>query len=201
MDEFCHNVNVQHDRSIPMTNLHPQPSVLTGARITHPAGTPRETETAPVVTRSRFIVTALVASAINLLLNAGAYALFLRDFFRAHPSGSDEFMRQLNRSPEQLIVWAMAVTSLTMGLFITTVMCWSGARSFVTGLKLGGIVGLLFWVSVNSGLYASSNLFSLPSVLVDTPFSALSMAVSAACAAWVLHRDTGPKAPGLGHAS
>jgi hypothetical protein len=142
---------------------------------------------------TRFIATALATSAINLLLNAAAYALFLRDFYRAHPSGSDEFVQQLNRAPEQLVVWAMAVTSLTMGLFITTVMRWSGATTFVAGLQRGGIVGFLFWVSVNSGLYASSNVFSLPSVLADTPCSALSMSLAAACAAWMLHRDAGSK--------
>lgn len=136
----------------------------------------------------RFAATALVTSVVNLVLNALAFALILKDFYRAHPAGSEEFVKQLNRPVDQLIPWAMAVTSLSMGAFIALVTKWSGARTFPTGLKRGALFGVLFWTSVNSGLYASSNVFSLPSVLVDTPCSALSMALSAAVAAWMLGR-------------
>jgi len=171
-----------------MTNRTRQSSVLTADAIGNMATSPREPEVAGALTSTRFIATALCTSVLNLLLNAAGYAFVLKDFYRAHPAGSAEFVQQLNRPPDQLIVWAMAVTSLTMGLFITTVMRWSGAKTFVTGLKQGAIVGFLFWSSVNSGLYASSNMFSLPSALVDTPLSALSMTISAAFAAWMLNR-------------
>lgn len=145
-----------------------------------------EPQAGDAVSSARFVVTTLLTSLINLTLNAAGYAFVLKDFYRAHPAGSEEFVKELNRPPDQLIVWAMAVTSLTMGLFITTVMRWSGAKTFVTGLKRGAILGFLFWISINSGLYASSNMFSLPSVLVDTPLSALSMTISAACSVWMM---------------
>ncbi|MFO0693701.1 MAG: hypothetical protein U0230_09125 [Polyangiales bacterium] len=149
---------------------------------------PTPNDTANAIGTARFVATALVTSVVNLVLNALAYALVLADFYRAHPAGPPDFVRQLNRPADQLIVWAMVVTSLSMGLFITVVMKWSGAKTFGAGLRQGAIVGFLFWTSVNSGLYASSNVFSLPSVLVDTPLSALSMTLSAACAAFLLHR-------------
>ncbi len=138
------------------------------------------------LTHTRFLLTALATSAVNLVLNAAVYALILKDFSQAHPSGSEAFVAHLNRPPGELVVWAMAVTSLTMGLLITTVMRWSGARTPGRGLRDGAIFGVLFWVAVNSGLYASSNLFSLASVLVDTPCVALCMTLSAAFAAWLL---------------
>jgi hypothetical protein len=136
----------------------------------------------------RFLITGLVTTVINLLLNAAGYAFILKDFYHSHPAGSEEFMKQLERPPDQLIIWAMVVTSLAMGFFITTVMKWSGARTFVSGLKYGAVVGFLFWSAVNFGLYASSNHFSLPSVLVDFVCSAISMTISGACAAWMLGR-------------
>jgi hypothetical protein len=134
----------------------------------------------------RFIITGLLTSIVNLALHGLAYALILKDFYRSHPAGPEEFMDQLNRPPDQLIIWAMVVTSVTMGFFIATIMKWSGARTFISGLKYGSIAGFLFWSAVNFGLYASSNIFSQASVFVDLACSATVMTVSAAFSAWML---------------
>jgi hypothetical protein len=136
----------------------------------------------------RFLITGLIATIINLLLNAGAYFLFLKAVFEAHPPISAEFQKQLVRPSDQLVGWAMAVTSLTMGFFIAIVIKWSGARTFVSGLKKGFIVAFLFWSSINFGLYASSNHFSLVGVFADLACSAAAMTISAAAAAWMLGR-------------
>jgi len=136
----------------------------------------------------RFLFSGLVTTAINLVLHALAYIVILKDFFQSHPAVSDEFMKQLSRPPDQLIVWAMAVTSLSMGFLITLVIKWSGARTIVSGLRYGFIVALLFWGSVNFGLYASSNHFSQASVFVDYACSVTVMTISAATAAWMLGR-------------
>lgn len=133
-----------------------------------------------------FILAGLAATVVNLIMNAGAYFFVLKDVFEAYPPISAEFQKQLVRPADQLIGWAMAVTSLTMGFFIATVIKWAGARTFVSGLKKGFIVGFLFWSSVNSGLYASSNHFSFTGFLADLPCSATAMAVAAAVTAWVL---------------
>jgi hypothetical protein len=136
----------------------------------------------------QFLITGLIATIINLLLNAGSYFLFLKDVFEKYPPISAEFQKQLARPAEQLIGWAMAVTSLTMGFFIATVIKWSGARTFVSGLKKGFIVAFLFWSSINFGLYASSNHFSLVGVLADLACSVTAMTIAAAFAAWLLGR-------------
>ena len=136
--------------------------------------------------KKNFILSGLAATVVNLLLTAGAYFLFLKDVFEKNPPVSTEFQNQLVRPADQLIGWAMAVTSLTMGFFIATVIKWSGARTFTSGLKKGFIVGFLFWSSVNFGLYAASNHFSLVGVWADLPCSALAMTVAAAVSAWVL---------------
>lgn len=139
-----------------------------------------------VTMNKNFILSGLAATVVNLLMNAGAHFLFLKNVMEAHPPVSAEFQKQLVRPPDELIAWAMVVTSLTMGFFIATVIRWSGAKTFVSGLKNGFIVGFLFWSSVNFGLYASSNHFSPTGVWADLPFSATAMAVAAAVAAWIL---------------
>lgn len=132
-----------------------------------------------------FILSGLTATMVNLLMNAGAYFLILKDVFDKYPPVSAEFQAQLVRPSDQLVGWAMVVTSLTMGFFIATVIKWSGAKTFGEGLKKGVIVGFLFWTSVNSGLYASSNHFSLVGFFADLPCSVLAMTVAAAVSAWI----------------
>jgi hypothetical protein len=135
-----------------------------------------------------FLLSGLVTTVTNLALHALAYFVFLKEFYRSHPAVSEEFAKQLSRPADQLIAWAMVVTSVSMGFLITLVMKWSGARTFVSGLRSGSIVAVLFWASVNFGLYASSNVFSEASVFVDTASSATVMTISGAVAAWMLGR-------------
>jgi hypothetical protein len=135
-----------------------------------------------------FLITGLLISVLNLALNAVVYVAILKDFYRSHPAVSEEFMKQLQRPPDQLIGWAMVVTSVAMGFLITTTMKWSGANTFASGLKYGAIFGFLFWAAVNFGLYASSNFFSLESAFVDYACSGTAMTISGAVAAWMLGR-------------
>ncbi|MDX9906436.1 MAG: hypothetical protein RBS55_07615 [Bacteroidales bacterium] len=138
------------------------------------------------MTAQRFLISGFLTSLINLLLHGLSYALILKDFYHSFPAGSEEFIKQLHRGPDQLIGWAMAATALTMGYFITLIIKWSGARTFLSGLKYSSIAGILFWASVNFGLYASSNMFSLPAVFVDLACSAAVMTLAGASAAWML---------------
>jgi hypothetical protein len=77
-----------------------------------------------------------------------------------------------------------------MGFLITLIIKWSGANTFISGLKNGFITAALFWGSVNFGLYASSNYFSQASVFVDFASSTAVMTISGACAAWLLGLKT-----------
>jgi hypothetical protein len=141
----------------------------------------------------QFLIIGLLTSIVNLLLNAAAYAFFLKDFFDEHPAGTEEFMRQLNKPSGELIIWALVISALTMGFFITLMIKWSGAKKFVDGLKYGVVMGLLFWSSINFGLYSSSNHFSLASTVVDLVFSAAAMTVAAGFAGWMLGRGNSTK--------
>lgn len=134
----------------------------------------------------RFLFTGLITTIINLLLHAANYLFILKNFYQSHPAISESFMKQLHRQPGQLIVWALVVTALSMGFLITTIIKWSGARSLVSGLKYGFLIALLFWGSVNFGLYSSSNFFSQSTVWVDYACSVAAMTISAVVAAWLL---------------
>lgn len=141
--------------------------------------------------KKNYFLSGLAATVVNLLLNAGAHFLFLKNINKAYPPVSEEFQKQLVLPADQLIGWALAVSALTMGFFIATVIKWSGAKTVESGLKKGFIVAFLFWASVNFGLYSSSNHFSLVGVLADLPCSVTAMTISGAVAAWILGRGSG----------
>lgn len=132
-----------------------------------------------------FLLSGLVTAAVNLVLHAGVYFVFLKNFYATHPAGSEEYVKQLNRPPDQLIIWALLVSSLAFGFFITTTINWSGAKTFGSGLKYGLILGLLYWTSINFGLFSAQNIFSLPSVFADLACSTFVMTISGAVSAWI----------------
>ena len=136
---------------------------------------------------ARFALTGLLTSVVNLVLHAGTYFLLLERFFAEHPAGTEEFRRQLVKDADHMVLWALALSALAFGTFITTAVRWSGARDWGSGLKTGAIMGTLVWSGVNFGLYASSNNFSLAGTLADLAGSALCMTLSAGFAAWLLH--------------
>jgi hypothetical protein len=139
----------------------------------------------------RFALTGMITSLVNLALHALTYFLLLKQFFAAHPAGTEEFRRQLVKDADQMVLWALALSALALGYLITTVVHWSGARTWGTGLRSGAIAGTLLWAGINFGLYASSNNFSLAGTLADLVCSASCVTLSAGFAAWLLH--AGPR--------
>ena len=131
--------------------------------------------------------TGALTSLVNLTLHALTYFLWLKQFFRTHPAGSEEFQRQLVKDADHLVLWALALSALAFGYLITIVVKWSGAKDWSSGLGTGAILGSLCWAGMNFGLYSSANNFSLAGTLVDLVSSALCMTLSAGFAAWLLH--------------
>lgn len=137
----------------------------------------------------KFFLTALITSTVNLVLQAVASFALLGKIYAAYPAGSDEYMMQLNRSHDQLVIWALLVSALAFGFLITTAIKWSGARNFGSGLKFGFILGILFWTGINFGLYSAQNIFSLPGLFADLACSVSAMTLSGAVSAWLLGRS------------
>jgi hypothetical protein len=70
-----------------------------------------------MIINKNFLFAGLVTAVINLVLHASAYFVFLKDFYASHPVGSVEYLKQLNRPPDQLVIWALLVSALAFGFF------------------------------------------------------------------------------------
>src|SRR5436190_602732 len=137
----------------------------------------------------KFFIAALVTTVVLFLLNAIVYAAFLKDFFQNHPAVSPEFMKQLYRSDDQLIIWAVVLCSISIGFLVTTIIQWSGARTFIDGIKSGFVFAILFLFSVDFGLLASTNNFTTAGAFADIICSTSAVTLSGAVAAWMLGRE------------
>jgi ABC-type Mn2+/Zn2+ transport system permease subunit len=93
----------------------------------------------------KFLLASLATAVLAFILNGLAYYLFLKNFFQSHPAISPEFIKQLYRPDEELVIWALVASMLALGFLITTVIKWSGARTFTSGIKSAFIFAFLMY--------------------------------------------------------
>ena len=136
----------------------------------------------------KFVAAGLATTVALFILNGIVYAAVLKNVFHSYHAVSEAFTNQLYRSDDQLIWWAVIGCSVAIGFLVTTVIKWSGARTFTSGLKSGFIFGFLFLCSVDLGLYASTNNFTLTGAVADMACSTTTITISSAIAAWMLGR-------------
>ena len=137
----------------------------------------------------KFILATLVTTVVLFLLNAIFYAAILKDFFHDHPAVSTEFANQLYKPDDQIIIWAVVLCSVSIGLLLTLVMNWAGARSFVAGIKKGFLFASLFLFTVDFGLLASTNNFTTAGAFADIICSTTALTISCGISAWMLGRE------------
>jgi hypothetical protein len=135
-----------------------------------------------------FIAASIITAIVLFILNAIVFVFILDDFFHHHPAVSQEFTNQLYRPADQLIWWATILSAVAIGFLVTTVIKWSGARSFVSGLKPGFTFSILFLCTVDFGLLASTNNFTTAGAFADLTCSSITVGLSGAVAAWALGR-------------
>lgn len=87
----------------------------------------------------------------------------------------------LNRPDNEMIWWALIVSNLVLAALQTLTLKWSGAKSWTDGLKTGALVGALYALSVDLGIYSMTTMITnITVVFVDTLAYALIMAVTGA---------------------
>ncbi len=136
----------------------------------------------------KFILSALVTTVVLFILNAIVYVAFLKDFFHSHPAISTDFMNQLYRPDDQIIGWAVIACSIALGVLVTTVINWSGARNFSQGLRKGFNFAILFLLAVDLGLLGTTNNFTTEGAFADIICSTITVTLSSAIAALMLGR-------------
>lgn len=91
------------------------------------------------------------------------WGMLLMDFSKAN------YNQAIYLPEDGMIWWAMIASNLVLALLVTLALKWAGVKSIVDGLKIGAIVGALYALSVDLGMYSMTNVISnLTAVVVDT---------------------------------
>lgn len=134
------------------------------------------------------LVTGTVVGAAAM--TASGYALFgliLGDFFSS-ALRSDSMTTVSRDSP---LVWAVALGALSYGALLTlAIMQRFKVPSIGDGAKVGGVLGLLVWLTADLMLYGISNVLTLTAALVAPVIELVPSAVSGAAIAWTLRTTT-----------
>lgn len=74
----------------------------------------------------------------------------------------------LSRPDNEMIWWALIVSNLALALLITLGLKWAGAKSAKDGLKVGAIIGGLYALTVDLGMYSmTTSINDFTGVIVD----------------------------------
>lgn len=90
------------------------------------------------------------------------YGILMADFSLSN------YNQCMNRPSNDMVWWAMILSNLVYALFLTLMLKWSGATSWLDGLKTGALFGLLFSVTIDLSFYSMTTMFnSIGSMVVD----------------------------------
>lgn len=97
------------------------------------------------------------------LLGWLVWGILLMDYSKAN------YNQSIYLPEDGMIWWAMIASNLVLALLDTLAMNWAGAKTIVDGLKFGAIVGGLYALTTDLGMYSMTNVISnLGAVVVDT---------------------------------
>ncbi len=88
------------------------------------------------------------------LLGWLVYGILLMDFMIDHTNSV------ANRADEDMVLWAMFVSSLLLGLLLTLFLKRSGAKTWMDGLKTGALFGLILGLSMDLSFYAMTIMYN-----------------------------------------
>ncbi|MDO8928650.1 MAG: hypothetical protein Q7W54_06655 [Bacteroidota bacterium] len=130
---------------------------------------------------NKILLGGLAGGVAFFLLGWLIYGILLMDYSMAN-------FNQCNVRPmEDMVWWAMILANLTSGLLFALIFSWSNTTGILNGAKVGGIIGLLFAVSIDLSFYAMTTTFLKASaILVDIVAYTVMSAIAGAVIAWVM---------------
>ncbi|WP_167617032.1 hypothetical protein [Maribellus sediminis] len=89
------------------------------------------------------------------------YGMLLAGFMAANSDAC------ANRPDNEMVWWAMILSNLVLGLFVTLVLKWSGAASIGDGIKTGALFGFLMGTTMDLMMYSMTTMYNMTAMFVD----------------------------------
>ena len=131
---------------------------------------------------SKFLTATVVGAVVLFVLGYLIFGLALTGFYEGNAGTATGVDKE---TPEWL--W-LILSVLATSVFLVLVLGWRGATDVVAGFKTAAIVGLLWGISLDFGLYSMTNLHTLHLTLVDPIITAIYMGLAGAVIGMLLGR-------------
>lgn len=130
---------------------------------------------------NKILIGGLVGAVVFFFLGWLIYGVVLYDYML------NNYDQSLSRPEEDMIWWAMILSSLASGFLIAVILNWSNSITCMDGAKKGAILGFLLSVSLDFSFYSMSTMFlSFTPVFVDVITYVVYWAIAGAVVAYAM---------------
>lgn len=105
------------------------------------------------------------------LLGWLVWGILLMDFMTANSNDC------ANRADTDMIWWAMILANFVLGLLISLVLKWAGAKTAMDGIRVGAVFGVLMSSTMDLMMYSMTTLYNLTALIVDVVAYTIIMAI------------------------
>lgn len=102
---------------------------------------------------NKILLGGLAGTVTILVLSYLTYVILLKDYVAANYNQTA--LRPVDSQP----VWAMLLSYLSIGYLLAIIFNWTNTKGFVSGAKIGGIIGLLVAVYCDTTWHFLSTMF------------------------------------------
>ena len=111
---------------------------------------------------TKILLGGLVGTIVLFLLGWAIYGGLFADFTATN------FNQSAMKPMEEMSWLAMILANLAFGFLLAFILGWSNAKGWKTGAKVGIVIGLLYSISVDLGMYAMADWYlNFGAVIVD----------------------------------
>lgn len=130
---------------------------------------------------NKILIAGVVTGVFAFLLGWLIWGILLKDTMPQGPAG---FMRP----DSEMVMWAMVVSCIAFGLLYAYIYVhWANISTWLSGLKAGGVLGLLYSMSMTTGMYAMSHMYSgMNEMIMDLVGNTVYSAITGAFLGWWL---------------
>lgn len=136
----------------------------------------------------KILIGGITGGIVNFLLGWLVWGILLAETMESHMMVYEGLMR----GPENMLLWAMAVSSLSIGFLLAYVFSKASINSAGSGFSTGAIIGLLMTIFFDFLLHGQMNIIDTTGILIDIAASAIVVGIMGAIIGWLNGRFTKP---------
>ncbi len=127
---------------------------------------------------NKILIGGLLGGLTSFLLGWLIYGLIFRDAMASPVAG-------LMKPEKEMVWWALIVSCLFQGLLVSYIFGrWANITTAIGGASAGATIGVIMATYYDLGFFATSNMFTVNSLITDIALSTVMMAAIGAVVGW-----------------